>query len=215
MAAVADTRHVVNSADSCLNVGSILPHCGWARGRNCSDLRGSADYSAYCGGATEHGISTANRFRPLKREQLHVGVPAALPDTAVVVAYLGVVGPLCRLKTVDSGILFVTSFRRVVSAGCYTQRSQGAFDCLVAEPCFLQHGPTGIVVPADRWSGRWGVKPQSKWDSTQRYPGWHPRSIGVPAMVAVLTPDRVKTSGPSLPDQSGSTTWAGGLRGWM
>ena len=38
--------------------------------RNCSDLRGSADYSAYCGGATEHGISTANRFRPLKREQL-------------------------------------------------------------------------------------------------------------------------------------------------
>ena len=37
--------------------------------RNCSDLRGSADYSAYCGGATEHGISTANRFRPLKREQ--------------------------------------------------------------------------------------------------------------------------------------------------
>ena len=37
---------------------------------NCSDLRGSADYSAYCGRATEHGISTANRFRPLKREQL-------------------------------------------------------------------------------------------------------------------------------------------------
>ena len=37
---------------------------------NCSDLRGSADYSAYCKGATEHGISTANRFRPLKREQL-------------------------------------------------------------------------------------------------------------------------------------------------
>ena len=38
--------------------------------RNCSDLRGSADYWAHCGGATEHGISTANRFRPLKREQL-------------------------------------------------------------------------------------------------------------------------------------------------
>ena len=37
---------------------------------NCSDLRGSADYWAHCGGATEHGISTANRFRPLKREQL-------------------------------------------------------------------------------------------------------------------------------------------------
>ena len=40
------------------------------RQRNCSDLRGSADDSAYCKGATEHGISTANRFRPLKREQL-------------------------------------------------------------------------------------------------------------------------------------------------
>ena len=34
--------------------------------------RGSADYWAHCGGATEHGISTANRFRPLKREQLRV-----------------------------------------------------------------------------------------------------------------------------------------------
>ena len=33
-------------------------------------MRGSADYWAHCGGATEHGISTANRFRPLKREQL-------------------------------------------------------------------------------------------------------------------------------------------------
>ena len=41
--------------------------------RNCSDLRGSADYSAYCGGATKHGISTANRFRSLKREQLRPG----------------------------------------------------------------------------------------------------------------------------------------------
>ena len=37
---------------------------------NIQDLWGSADYSAYCEGATEHGISTANRFRPLKREQL-------------------------------------------------------------------------------------------------------------------------------------------------
>ena len=36
---------------------------------NCSDLRGSADYSPYSGGATEHGISTANGFRPLKREE--------------------------------------------------------------------------------------------------------------------------------------------------
>ena len=124
-------------------------------------------------------------------------------------------GLLGRLETSGSGLLFATSFGRVVSAWRDSQRRQGAFDGLVAEPCFLQHGPTGIVVPADRWSGRWGVKPQSKWDSTQRYPGWHPRSIGVPAMVAVLTPDRVKTSGPSLPDQSGSTTWAGGLRGWM
>ena len=47
--------------------------------RNCSDLRGSADYSAYCGGATEHGISTANRFRPLKREQLLLGVAVGYP----------------------------------------------------------------------------------------------------------------------------------------
>ena len=37
---------------------------------NCSDLRGSGDYSASCGGTTKHGISSANRFRPLKREQL-------------------------------------------------------------------------------------------------------------------------------------------------
>ena len=33
-------------------------------------MRGSGDYSASCGGTTKHGISTANRFRPLKREQL-------------------------------------------------------------------------------------------------------------------------------------------------
>ena len=37
---------------------------------NCSDLRGSAGYSASCGGATKYRISTASRFRPLKREQL-------------------------------------------------------------------------------------------------------------------------------------------------
>ena len=37
---------------------------------NCSDLRGSAGYSASCEGATKYRISTANRFRPLKREQL-------------------------------------------------------------------------------------------------------------------------------------------------
>ena len=43
---------------------------------NCSDLRGSADYWAHCGGATEHGISTANRFRPLKREQLRFKIPS-------------------------------------------------------------------------------------------------------------------------------------------
>ena len=49
----------------------IVARCqGRRENSNCSDLRGSADYSAYCGGATEHGISTANRFRPLKREQL-------------------------------------------------------------------------------------------------------------------------------------------------
>ena len=41
---------------------------------NCSGLRGSANYSAYCGGATKHGMSTANRFRPLKREQLPIAL---------------------------------------------------------------------------------------------------------------------------------------------
>ena len=46
---------------------------------NCSDLRGSGDYSASCGGTTKHGISTANRFRPLKREQLHFR-PSQLSD---------------------------------------------------------------------------------------------------------------------------------------
>ena len=33
MAAVVDTCHAVNSADSCLNVGGILPRCGRAHGR--------------------------------------------------------------------------------------------------------------------------------------------------------------------------------------
>ena len=37
---------------------------------NRSDLRGSAGYSASCRGATKYRISTGNRFRPLKREQL-------------------------------------------------------------------------------------------------------------------------------------------------
>ena len=37
---------------------------------NIQDLRGSAGYSASCGGTAKYGISTANRFRPLKREQL-------------------------------------------------------------------------------------------------------------------------------------------------
>ena len=46
---------------------------------NCSDLRGSGDYSASCGGTTKHGISTANRFRPLKREQLPIWVSARWP----------------------------------------------------------------------------------------------------------------------------------------
>ena len=32
--------------------------------RNCSDSRGSADYSAFCGGAAKHGIPTLKRFRP-------------------------------------------------------------------------------------------------------------------------------------------------------
>ena len=37
---------------------------------NCSELRGSADFSSYCGGATRHGIPTGNRFLPLEREPL-------------------------------------------------------------------------------------------------------------------------------------------------
>ena len=37
---------------------------------NCSELWGSADYSASCGRAAKHGTSIANRSRPLKREQL-------------------------------------------------------------------------------------------------------------------------------------------------
>ena len=61
--AVVDSAHHVILAVRATRVRAIYQ-------RNCSDLRGSADYSAYCGGATEHGISTANRFRPLKREQL-------------------------------------------------------------------------------------------------------------------------------------------------
>ena len=37
-----------------------------------------------------------------------------------------------------SGLLFATSFRRVVSARRDSQRRQGGFTGLVAEPCFLQ-----------------------------------------------------------------------------
>ena len=51
-------------------VGRTGPRWIESLARNCSDLRGSGDYSASCGGTTKHGISTANRFRPLKREQL-------------------------------------------------------------------------------------------------------------------------------------------------
>ena len=39
---------------------------------------------------------------------------------------------------VDSGLLFATSFRRVVSARRDSQRGQGAFDVLGGEPNFLQ-----------------------------------------------------------------------------
>ena len=41
-------------------------------------------------------------------------------------------------SSLDSGILFATSFRRVVSARRDSQRRQGALDDVVAEPCFLQ-----------------------------------------------------------------------------
>ena len=36
--------------------------------RNCSELWGSADYSASCRRAAKHGTSIANRSRPLKTE---------------------------------------------------------------------------------------------------------------------------------------------------
>ena len=42
----------------------------WSSKGNCSELWGSADYSASCGRAAKHGTSIANRSRPLKREQL-------------------------------------------------------------------------------------------------------------------------------------------------
>ena len=42
--------------------------------RNCSELWGSADYSASCGRAAKHGTSIANRSRPLKREQLQLPI---------------------------------------------------------------------------------------------------------------------------------------------
>ena len=51
-------------------VFSVLKNSSWMVRSNCSDLRGSADYSASCGGVAKHGISIANRFRPLKRELL-------------------------------------------------------------------------------------------------------------------------------------------------
>ena len=59
----------IHRSEGVASLYKVLMGLGAGAG-NCSDLRGSADYSAYCGGATEHGISTANRFRPLKREQL-------------------------------------------------------------------------------------------------------------------------------------------------
>ena len=41
--------------------------------RNCSDLRGSTGLPASRRGAAKHGMSKANRCRPLKREQLRCG----------------------------------------------------------------------------------------------------------------------------------------------
>ena len=47
-------------------------------------------------------------------------------------------GALHSASSVDSGLLFATSFRRVVSARRHAERRQGALDSVVAEPCFLQ-----------------------------------------------------------------------------
>ena len=52
-----------------------------------------------------------------------------------VVAHAGVALP--SASSVDSGLLFATSFGRMVSAYRYSQRRQGVFDGFLAEPCLL------------------------------------------------------------------------------
>ena len=84
---------MVNSADSCLNVGSILPHCGWARGR----AGGVAGY--YCVAA-------------------HEGVA------------------LYSASSVYSGLLFSSSFRRMMPARRHSQGGDCGSDSFLAEPEF-------------------------------------------------------------------------------
>ena len=50
---------MVNSADSCLNVGSILPHCGWAGGR-AGGVAGDYGVVAHAGTAVHAGWREAS-----------------------------------------------------------------------------------------------------------------------------------------------------------
>ena len=84
---------MVNSADSCLNVGGISPHCGQARGR----AGGVAGY--YCVAA-------------------HEGVA------------------LYSASSVYSGLLFSSSFRRMMSARRHSQGGDCGSDSFLAEPEF-------------------------------------------------------------------------------
>ena len=71
-------------------VFSVLKNSSWTVGSNCSDLRGSGDYSASCGGTTKHGISTANRFRPLKREQLRLAAQLDIYRSIILAGLLAI-----------------------------------------------------------------------------------------------------------------------------
>ena len=84
---------MVNSADSCLNVGSILPHCGWARGR--------------AGGVAGYYYVAA-----------HEGVA------------------LYSASSVYSGLLFSSSFRRMMPARRHSQGGDCGSDSFLAEPEF-------------------------------------------------------------------------------
>ena len=60
---------------------------------NCSDLWGSTDHPASCREAAKHGISTAKRFRPLKREQLRLVTEVYHPLPRVLQSRHGITVP--------------------------------------------------------------------------------------------------------------------------